>query len=276
MQQLRFRRAAAILPVLFIFSLMSAKAQQTPIALPYTMSTIAGSSPMGNTAGTQCPNLPAGVKSTDAFGDGCLAVNGIFGAAGRGGVAVDSFGNVFIADDINSIIHVIDPTTGIMTVLAGGGTTCSTGAGKLDSSGDGCLAATQTVPGAQRGIGVDPWGNVFLPGYGDHLSHVICRTASPLCTPAQVGTMQLLAGCTSATGNSGTTGFGLDATPAFSTNGNANAAFNNHGSCGLIGRGRPAARHHRGRVWECVHCRHRERTQSCGGGAADLKLFQRE
>src|ERR1700678_4546994 len=121
MQQLRFRRAAAILPVLFVFFLMSAKAQQAPIALPYTMSTIAGTAPMAATAGTQCPNLPAGVKSTDAFGDGCLAVNGIFGAAGRGGVEVDAFGNVFVADDINSIIHVINPTTGIMTVLAGGG-----------------------------------------------------------------------------------------------------------------------------------------------------------
>jgi len=32
-------------------------------------------------ARTQCPNLPAGVTSTDAYGDGCLAANGIFGAA---------------------------------------------------------------------------------------------------------------------------------------------------------------------------------------------------
>jgi hypothetical protein len=172
-----FRLAIAILPVLCLLTVINAEAQ-TPVALPYTMTTLAGTSPMAATAGTQCPNLPAGIVSADAFGDGCLAVNGIFGAAGRGGVQVDSFGNVFVADDVDGIIHAINPSTGIMTKLAGLGTAC---AGKLDSSGDGCLAATQTVMGAQRGIGLDPYGNVLGPGYGDHLAHIICRTASPLC-----------------------------------------------------------------------------------------------
>jgi hypothetical protein len=82
-------------------------AQQNPIPLPYTMTTLAGTSPMTGVAGTQCPNLPAGVTSTDSYGDGCLAVNGIFGAAGRGGVQVDSFGNVFVGDDVKAIIHAI-------------------------------------------------------------------------------------------------------------------------------------------------------------------------
>jgi sugar lactone lactonase YvrE len=199
---LRFRPVGPLLPLLYVLSFLSARAQ-TPIALPYTMTTTAGTSPMTAASGTQCPNLAAGVKSTDAFGDGCFAVNGVFGAAARGGVQVDSFGNVFVADDINSIIHVINPTTGIMSVLAGGGTVCS---GKLDSAGDGCLAATQTIAKSQRGIGTDPYGNVFLSGYGDNLSHIICRAASPLCTPAQVGYMELVAGCVATTGGSGTGG----------------------------------------------------------------------
>src|SRR6202012_3411018 len=88
---------------------------------------------------------------------------------------------------------------------------CST---KLDSSGDGCIAATQTVVNGQRGIATDPWGHVFLPGFGDHITHVIFRTASPLCTPAQVGTMQAVPGCVTNSGTSGTTGTGLDNTPA--------------------------------------------------------------
>ena len=200
---LRFSLARPLLPLLCVLSFLSARAQQAPIALPSTMTTLAGTSPMAAVAGTQCPNLPTGVKSTDAFGDGCLAVNGIFGAAARGGVQVDSFGNVFVADDINSIIHVINPTTGIMSVLAGGGTVCS---GKVDSAGDGCLAATQTVAKSQRGIGTDPYGNVFLSGYGDNLSHIVCRAASPLCTPAQVGYMELVAGCVATTGGGGTGG----------------------------------------------------------------------
>ncbi len=97
---------------------------------------------------------------------------------------------------------------------------------------------------------MDPWGNVFLPGYGDHLSHVVCRTASPLCAPAQVGTMQLVAGCARSTSNTGTTGSGLDNTPGFSvSNGNANAAFNNHGSAcsDLAGGDQYAAWYHRWR-----------------------------
>src|SRR5580658_6857866 len=104
----RFRLAAATLPVLCLLSLLNANAQ-APVALPYTMTTIGGLSPMAATAGTQCPNLPTGETSTDAFGDGCLAVNGIFGAGAFSGVAVDSFGNVIVNDDIKGAMHVINP-----------------------------------------------------------------------------------------------------------------------------------------------------------------------
>ena len=187
---------------------------QAPVSLPYTMTTLAGTSPMSAAAGTQCPNLPAGVKSTDAYGDGCLAANGIFGAAGRGGVQVDAFGNVFVGDDVGSVIHVIDPTSGIMNKLAGLGTVCSS---TVDSAGDGCLAATQTKTSSPRGIGIDPYGNVLLAGYGDNLLHVVCRTASPVCTPAQIGTMQLVAGCVQSSGSNGTGGIGVDNVPAVKT-----------------------------------------------------------
>jgi hypothetical protein len=189
-------------------------AQQNPIPLPYTMTTLAGTSPMTGVAGTQCPNLPAGVTSTDAYGDGCLAVNGIFGAGGRSGVQVDSFGNVFVSDDVKTIIHEIDPTTRIMSVLAGGGTVCG---GKLDAAGDGCLAATQTGPKSARGIGIDPYGNVLLAGYGDNLIHVVCRAGSPLCTPAQIGYMEAVAGCVTSTGSYGSSGIGPDNAPALVT-----------------------------------------------------------
>jgi len=231
--------AAAILPVLCLSLLPNAEAQ-TPVALPYTMTTIGGLTPMPATAGTQCPGLATGVVSTDAFGDGCLAVNGIFGAAGRGGVQVDSFGNVLVADDVDNIIHLINPSTGIMTKLAGLGTAC---AGKLDSTGDGCLAATQTLTAGERGIGMDPYGNILLPGYSDHLVHIICRTASPLCvtgTPSpsasnpiqiQVGYMGIAAGCAPSLTASGTTESGLDNTPGFSTLANSLTAFKNSGTC---------------------------------------------
>ena len=204
----------ALLAGAIVTAAASASAQ-TPIALPYTMTTIAGAAPMSSTPGTQCPNLPTGVVSTDAFGDGCLAVNGIFGAAARGGLQVDAYGYVFIADDINGVMHVINPVTGIMTVAAGKGTVCT---GKLDAAGDGCIAATQTLMSSQRGISMDYYGNVISDGYGDNLMHILCRVASPNCTAAQIGTMQALAGCSAGTGSNGTSGVGLNNVPGKALN----------------------------------------------------------
>ncbi|MGA3131810.1 MAG: hypothetical protein ABSD59_13475, partial [Terracidiphilus sp.] len=187
--------------LLVCLSALSAAVAQAPIALPYTMTTQAGQSPIAGAPGTQCPNLATGVESSNAYGDNCLAANGIFGSGIHGGVVVDSMGNVFIDDDITGIVHQIDQATGIITVAAGGGSTCS---GKITSAGDGCLAATQTSLNKMRGVGMDPWGNVLLAGYGDGLLHIICRAVSPQCTSAQIGTMQMLVGCVATVGGGST------------------------------------------------------------------------
>ncbi|MGH9560427.1 MAG: hypothetical protein ACRD3S_03145, partial [Terracidiphilus sp.] len=184
---------------------------------------------MTGTAGTQCPSLPAGVVSTDAYGDGCLAVNGIFGNDPFSGIVVDPFGDVFLNDDGKGVLHMINPNSGIMTAVGGTGTACS---GKMDASGDGCVTATGTpsTPFANaRGVGIDPYGNILLAGYNDHFVHILCRAASPLCvsgTPAPsavapiqiaIGNMGLVAGCAYSSGSSGASGVGSDNTPAFST-----------------------------------------------------------
>ena len=220
---------ALIAPVCLLACLpaVSICAAQAPVALPYTMTTIGGTSPMAATQGTQCPNLPTGVVSTDAFGDGCLAVNGIFGVGAFSGVVVDPFGNVLVNDDIKGALHLINPNSGIMTLVAGGGTACSS---KQDSSGDGCVAATGTpvtpIEDA-RGIGIDPYGNILLAGFNDHFVHLICRNASPLCgdsapsaaSPIQIpiGNMGLVAGCAGSSGSSGATGVGVDNTTGYTT-----------------------------------------------------------
>jgi hypothetical protein len=144
------------------------------------MTTLGGTSPMAATAGTQCPNLPAGVLSSDALGDRCLAVNGIFDNSGSpfSGLAVDAYGNVFMNDDIKGTLHMINLNSGIMMLVAGGGTTC---AGKIDSSGDGCVAATGmpvTPIEDARGIGIDPYGNILLAGYNDHDPEDAAETAA--------------------------------------------------------------------------------------------------
>jgi hypothetical protein len=202
---------------------------QTPVARPYTMTTVAGGLAPASSygSGKTCPGNST--TMTTASGDNCPAVSAAFGAAGRGGVAVDSYGNVFVADDITKAIHMIDPTTGVMTLVAGLGTVCGSSAGKLSSAGDGCLAATQTTLGGPRGIGLDAYGNVLIPEYSQNVIHIVCRNASPLCaagTPAptaanpiqvQIGYMGLVGGCVSASGSTGTSGTGTDGTPGFST-----------------------------------------------------------
>ncbi len=78
-------------------------------------------------------------------GDGGLAVNAQLAAAE--GVAVDSAGDVFIADTLNNKIRRVDATTGIITTVAG---TCLQGAPLSSNSGTdpgtSLLPATTTWP----------------------------------------------------------------------------------------------------------------------------------
>ena len=162
--------AVVTLPILCLFSLLNAGAQ-APVALPYTMTTIGGLAPISPAAaGPQCPNLPTGVVSTDAYGDGCLAINGVFGAAAYGGTLVDLNGNLYVVDDTSAapVIHKINQATGIMTKVAGANTAC---AGKLDSVGDGCVAATGTALVNNRSANIDYYGNILLGGQAGVIMH---------------------------------------------------------------------------------------------------------
>jgi len=74
------------------------------------------------------------------------------------GVAVDSAGNVYIADAGNNAIRRVDAATGIITAFAGTGNCCYAGTG---TGGDGGLATAATLyyPGS---VAVDGLGNVYF------------------------------------------------------------------------------------------------------------------
>ncbi len=100
----------------------------------------------------------AGIITTIA-GDGTVGFSGDNGAATSAqlrapeGVAVDGWGNLFIADTANHSIRRVDAVTDIITTVAGDG--------RAGGAGDGG-AATSAQLSAPAGVAVDGLGNLFI------------------------------------------------------------------------------------------------------------------
>ncbi|HEY0308754.1 MAG TPA: Ig-like domain repeat protein [Acidobacteriaceae bacterium] len=125
--------------------------QAVPQLLPYTVSILAGGG-AATTVGGNCPTVtPAGVTliATDTLGDGCLAQDAVLKIPRY--VTEDKNGNIFFSDYGNNRIRRIDATTGIITVVAGGGTGTFTSGVSLGTD--------VTLPG--------PMGLAFQPVTGD-------------------------------------------------------------------------------------------------------------
>ena len=123
-----------------------------PIALPYTISTIAGG------AASNCSALNG---STDSFGDGCQAtavtLNGT--SFDFRGVAADPFGNVYFTDRVAKLIRRIAPN-GVISNFAGRviGTAC------VPTATIGCTP-TLTALAGPRGVSSDVQGNIYIADY---------------------------------------------------------------------------------------------------------------
>ena len=105
-----------------------------------------------------------------------VAGNGSFGFSGDGGLAtdaslsrptaaaLDSAGNLFIADQSNQRVRRVDAATGIMTTVAGDGT--------FGYAGDGGLATDACLKNP-AGVAVDSAGNLFIADQSNHrIRHV--------------------------------------------------------------------------------------------------------
>lgn len=112
-----------------------------------------------------------------------LAGKGYAGYSGDGGlakaatldfpaaVALDSLGNVYIADEFNERIRKVNVSTGVITTIAGNGKTCSPATA---SCGDGGLATAAQL-GYPTGLAVDGSGDVYI---ADSRIHRIRRVAA--------------------------------------------------------------------------------------------------
>jgi uncharacterized protein (TIGR03437 family) len=101
---------------------------------------------------------------TTFAGTGAAAESGDGGPASAAalrvpdGVAVDSAGNVYIADSGNGVIRKVNAATGVISVIAGNGSCCYAGTG---TGGDGGPATSATLF-YPRAVAVDGSGNIYL------------------------------------------------------------------------------------------------------------------
>jgi uncharacterized protein (TIGR03437 family) len=76
------------------------------------------------------------------------------------GVAVDSAGNLYIADSLNNRVRKVD-TNGVITTFAGSSNTFASGVG------DGAAAASANL-NVPKGVAVDGSGNVYIADFGNY------------------------------------------------------------------------------------------------------------
>ena len=184
------RRLSLISTALLAFACTAsgANAQTAPQLLPYTVKLIAGGGTAVIAKGGKCP--VSGFISSDAYGDGCLATEielgntaaGVNTPGARSAVA-DGNGNVFFTDYNNALVRRVDAITGIVSVVAGGGTTVAG-----TSSGAQGTAVKLVHP---AGIAFAPNGDLYFSDPGIYQVFKIAATGGFITTS---GIISLVAG----------------------------------------------------------------------------------
>jgi sugar lactone lactonase YvrE len=113
---------------------------------------------------------------TDGFGDGGAATSAKL--SNPSGVALDSAGNLYIADTGYSLIRRIDMTTGVITATVGNGNS--------GYSGDDGLATDATLSSPQ-GVVIDAANNIFVADYGNSAIRQIRAATQKIFTLAGKG-----------------------------------------------------------------------------------------
>lgn len=118
----------------------------------------------------------AGTGSCSYNGDGIPATNAELNDPK--GLAVDTLGNVFIADGFNNRVRKVDVTTGLISTITGNGIGSHTG--------DGGNASLATVWNPWD-ICFDRWGNLYIADLGNNVVRKISATMGIISTYAGNG-----------------------------------------------------------------------------------------
>jgi trimeric autotransporter adhesin len=118
----------------------------------------------------------AGDGSAGFYGDGGAATSAEFN--GPIGVAVDSSGDIYIADAANSRVREVIASTGIISTVAGNGTAGYTGDGG---------AATSARLESIFGIGLDASGNLYIVDSNDGVVREVSASTGIIFTVAGGG-----------------------------------------------------------------------------------------
>ena len=104
-----------------------------------------------------------------------------------GGIALDSNGNLYIADEYNQVIRMVT-YTGIVVTFAGNGfKNRNTNSGGYRGDGGLSTLAELDVP---SGVSVDLSGNVYIADYGNSVVRLVATTALTTSIPSMQPTMQ--------------------------------------------------------------------------------------
>ncbi len=118
-------------------------------------------------------------SGADGIGDGGPATSALLN--GPTDVAIDASGNLFIADAYHGVVRRVDGASGVITVVAGGGTTPGN-----DGLGDGG-AATQAQLHNPEAIALDGAGNIFIADAQDSLVRRVDATSKVITIVAGTG-----------------------------------------------------------------------------------------
>lgn len=150
----------------------------TAVAPGFSVSEAAASEFLFSTDATRLVYTIAGSEIIGYSGDSGFATSAKLGSLS--GLAFDSAGNLYLVDNGNNVIRKVTATTGIITTVAGNGTS--------GYSGDGGPATNAEFSDHAWGIAVDSVGNIYIADTDNYVIRKVTVTTGIITTIVGNGT----------------------------------------------------------------------------------------